>query len=489
MEKRQLLYKWFNDAFSAFMVLMVAISVFSHDNPFLQLGKVQLLVVAVGVCAVLFGTLLLWDKYAKQPSCKNRTLALLFGIYFLLQLAVAIKLQVLPKQTWDYPIVYNEAANRVLNGALPTDYFAQFPNNTPYYWVLCGFFGVLHWFGVQNFMLPLLVLNSLCIDIALWMIYKTACCILGNKWGFAALLLGFISPALLLYVPIAYTDTLSLPFVCGAVYSWVLARKKNQTGEKQGAIQFTVLAAVLVAAGTILKISVAILMIAFVIDILLFWEKKNAGSCMLSAVISFALLFSAGNGAAQKAMPAYNTVGIPHTHWIMMGLNGNGNYCDADYQLTLSHDTYKERVAFTEQEIVNRIQAMGPIGFVSHCKEKLAFMISDGTYFAPAKLDRNAKQPSVWHAFVVPNGKYAGFLYYWADGLQICLLLACAAGSWYAAKNRDNSLTVCRVAWFGLVLFLLLWENRSRYLLNFLPLFLLCAVDGFYALVKNLNSK
>ena len=47
-----------------------------------------------------------------------------------------------------------------------------------------------------------------------------------------------------------------------------------------------------------------------------------------------------------------------------------------------------------------------------------------------------------------------------------------------AARFRAHGATVARVAVFGLLLFLLLWETRSRYLMNFLPVLLLAAFPG-----------
>lgn len=478
MNKREKLYRIFNYGFSAWMLLLVAISLLSHDNPFLNPTTSKLLLTSVCAGAVLLGAAYLWHKKGQAPKREWCLLGVLFGIYFLLQLFVAIKLQVLPIPTWDYPIVYCEAANRVLSGVPPTDYFANFPNNTPYYWLLCGYFTVLHWFGVQDFMMPLLVLNSLCINVALLLLYKMAKRVVGAKWAVPVLLLGFFSPALLLYVPIAYTDTLSLPFVCGAAYVWLLAREANQNENTQKAIWLGLLAVTLTAMGAALKMSVAVLAIAFLLDALILWRGKATLKCIVTFVLCFVVLLGGINKTAQKAMPVYDTVGIPHTHWVMMGLHGDGSYYNDDYELTLSYDTYEERVAFTKQEIVRRVKEMGPIGLLAHFKEKLAFMISDGTYYAPAKIDRCAKKPCVWHRFVVPNGQYTGFLCYLADALQICLLAFCAVGSWRAAKTGENTLTVYRMAWFGLMLFLLLWENRSRYLVNFIPLFLLCAGEG-----------
>lgn len=479
MKKEKTLYTVFGYAFAVFMVLLAGISLLTHNNPFLDLGRVQLLVATVLVGGILILLLRLWDKKGKAPQNEWLVIGVLFLVYFMAQCFVMDKLQVLPRGEWDYTLVFREAEERVLHGTPPTDYFGNFPNNVPYYWFLVGFFGLLHRFGVTEFMLPLMVLNLVCIDASLLMLYGMARRMLGKKWAVMVLILGMVSPALLLYIPIAYTDTLTLPFVCGAAYLWLLARECFHTEKNKQTALFAGLASIVAALGAVLKVSVAILVVAFVLDALLFWDGRRRWMPLAVGVACFAVVLLGGNKLAHEAMPTYDVVKIPYTHWIMMGLHNEGSYYDPDYQLTLSYPSYEERVAFHKQEIARRVREMGPLGFLDHCREKLAFMISDGTYYAPSKLNRAAAKPSIWHEFVVPGGKYAGILYYGADALQICLLLGCAVSSWRAARQGDHRLTVFRVALFGLVLFLLLWENRSRYLVNFIPLFLLCAGSGF----------
>ena len=66
--------------------------------------------------------------------------------------------------------------------------------------------------------------------------------------------------------------------------------------------------------------------------------------------------------------------------------------------------------------------------------------------------------------------------------LALLLTLALRAGlcvaAARAARSRAHGATVARVAVFGLMLFLLMWETRSRYLMNFLPVLLLAAFPG-----------
>ena len=46
-----------------------------------------------------------------------------------------------------------------------------------------------------------------------------------------------------------------------------------------------------------------------------------------------------------------------------------------------------------------------------------------------------------------------------------------------------------QIAVFGLFLFLLIWETRSRYLVNFVPIFILLGIDGIQEICSLLPMK
>ena len=46
-----------------------------------------------------------------------------------------------------------------------------------------------------------------------------------------------------------------------------------------------------------------------------------------------------------------------------------------------------------------------------------------------------------------------------------------------------------QLAVFGLFLFLLIWETRSRYLVNFVPVFLLLGADGLRESLKWMKGR
>ena len=45
-------------------------------------------------------------------------------------------------------------------------------------------------------------------------------------------------------------------------------------------------------------------------------------------------------------------------------------------------------------------------------------------------------------------------------------------------KKENNILNTAKLSILGLLLFLLIWETRSRYMLNFIPIYILVWVSG-----------
>ena len=69
--------------------------------------------------------------------------------------------------------------------------------------------------------------------------------------------------------------------------------------------------------------------------------------------------------------------------------------------------------------------------------------------------------------------------------------------SLFAIKKPEKNETILRLSIFGLFLFLLIWETRSRYLVNYLPVMQIISFIGIERLyeflkagkLKNINNK
>ncbi len=136
----------------------------------------------------------------------------MLAAYFAVQLAFSFLMQVSASPTWDFGIVFSAAKEYVLNGTMPGEYFTQFHNNAPMYLLLVAFFKLLHAFGAENFMPFALVLNNLLINASLLALYWALRQLYGAKNALFGLAGAFLFLCFLMYGPILYTDTATMPF-------------------------------------------------------------------------------------------------------------------------------------------------------------------------------------------------------------------------------------------------------------------------------------
>ena len=71
--------------------------------------------------------------------------------------------------------------------------------------------------------------------------------------------------------------------------------------------------------------------------------------------------------------------------------------------------------------------------------------------------------------------------------LLILILFSCLK----IVKEKDwqNKNNILLIAMYGLIVFLLIWENRSRYILTMLPIYILFGIEGINYICDNLFKK
>lgn len=474
---KQRCYTLFGWGFAALFAVVLADVIFNNRTPYYAVEILPALVCCGVVFAVLATAWRLWQKRGVQPEGRAEIflVAALLGGWWAVQLVFAFVLEVQPTRTWDFGLVFSAAQQYAQSGVLPGDYFSQFHNNASMYLVLVALFKVLGALGVQDVMSAALVCNTLCVNVSLLLLYRVLRRLYGVKSALFGLAGAFLFLPFLLYGPIVYTDTVTLPFPIGALALWLSARDRPAGA---GRMLRCAGAGLLAAAGAWLKITVAIALAAAVLDAVLYLGRRGwkMAGCM---VLSFAALYGALSLAALHSpwLPAYDREkAIPWQHWVMMGLSGDGGYNDDDYKLTLQGEDYSARVEIAQTEIARRVEEMGPGGLLSHGLDKLSYIFGDGLYYAPMKLDiGSVHKGNPLQAYFIQGMRHTGRAVYAALGVQAALLAGLAAAGARSAFRRRHRATVLRVAVLGLALFLLLWEARSRYLVNFLPVMLAAA--------------
>ena len=307
-EAGEKLKRAFTGAFALLFAIIVLCAVFCNQNVFGTQSPRSLLAgglaLAVGVlCAAWLLRLL----PAPGKRLRRTLLAAFFTLCFLAQAHVGRALVVGATGDWDFGIVLRAALDFAADGAQGGIYFNNFPNNQPLMLLLAGLFRLLRACGVTE-EYELLVwgmrFGAMLLQLALFFLYLCAARLLGRRAGALALLLGAATAPFLLYAPVYYTDTVTAPIPIAILYCWLrlrAARREGRPGRGPLAAVF-----VLGVLGTLLKVTVVIMVIAVVLDLIMSWfegqmRKSRGGSKKMwipvaAIVLAFILLLPYGRG-------------------------------------------------------------------------------------------------------------------------------------------------------------------------------------------------
>ena len=244
-----------------------------------------------------------------------------------------------------------------------------------------------------------------------------------------------------------------------------------------------------------IKPTVLIIYIAIGILILLRWKKEYLQKQIILLVVAAILGIGITSGIIniieqpikvklEKEYPDIVTPGI--LHFIGLGLgnldddpSGYGGWNEPEVTWTQQHinsPTYRQEAL---QHIWDRITDYGIVGYPGHLLNKLIWAGSDGTFFYGLEgefhLEEQSQQNTLrgWlqNGFYIETDFYQKWFSSWMQGvwLMICIMSALSICR-LSGNAYSNS---AKLSILGLFLFLLLFENRSRYLFLYLPVLLI----------------
>lgn len=490
---QRMLYKLFCVIFGLLYLWISYLCLTEGQIQPLDITTVLSVTAVVSVICVLFYRFLYRREMRRMPGIgkKNRDMLILmmfFLLYFPLQVYIAVYMYSVPGTSWDFNVVAGHAMDyagyqgetvsyRDVMSDSAASYFSLWPNNIPLYLLLGKIFRLFAGADISLNAVGI-GLNIVAIDIAIAFMYLSVRKATGTMAAaVVSLLLALLHIPMLIYVPIYYTDTLTLPFPIIGFYLW-LRVKESLGSEKTGlALVYTSVMAFLLGAGAILKLSVIFFLIASAVDGLVTMKlKKSLLIVAVLLIIGMTVYLAGYQLCLDSDMVVSDKEGcyIPKLHWVMMGLQGKGNYFDPDYQLTLSVPE-EARDDLVRYMIRMRIENYGFSGMVKHLHAKIAFVWAEGTYYSSLKIERDRFAKCWLDRYVnwmgdrfVPYAEYC-------QGLLLINLLMFVVAAMSVAFNkpkRNQLVLVALISIFGLFLFECLWEARSRYIFNYLPVFL-----------------
>ena len=307
------------------------------------------------------------------------------------------------------------------------------------------------------------------------------------------------------WVFVPYSDTLG--FACTAALLWlalVLARAKRPA---QQAASGAALCVLLVLAPAV-KPTIVIAYIAVAIALLIYeraFLRRHLRQVLALAACA-ALLFGGYHVWEQRGKDAIapaaeweeNAFGL--AHFFLLGTNERteqdlagrvtslyGTWNQPDLDFSRSFAVKSERDAADWQRALERLRGYGPAAAAQHYAKKLVWSFSDGTFsygmegrFLQTDPDGLSGISRVLCEFVAAGSPFfQNIASAWYQGVWLTVCLTSALTMWPGLHRRSAAELALFLSGGGLMLFLMLFECRARYVIIFLPVYVLISAGMF----------
>lgn len=420
--------------------------------------------------------------YRKEGQIKKYFWMILFSfllVYGTVQLYIGLRLRFEP--AFDLEAIYGGAVEWYKTGTFSghQEYFYRFKNNLGGLLLLYLsnlFLGAF----TQDFFLIGTIIN--CAGLCLTFLLLALIC--RELWGeiSSVICLGSITLMLpfLFMGATFYTDSLSMPYVAGSIFLFLKMKKAPGIKKKNAYAAGLGLCCTL---GAWVKGTVWILLIAVMIMLLLQGEKKEILTCsvtMLAVAFLFNLFLNSFFYGKYLNDEIEQEKKLSVTHWIMMGLEGEGSYNPGDYEFSYGIEEAKERKEANIGEIQNRLKERKIMGMIQLFASKTVKDYGEGTLGLSDFLDDNPVNTSKLHDYVLYSGKHFERYQNYCRIILLTFLflfLYAVNREWKAGQKMGGWILI-ELAFLGIFAFLMIWESGYRYVSNFLPVIILGAVRG-----------
>lgn len=382
----------------------------------------------------------------------RRITAVMCIILFTAQLITAIFADFTPINDLSY--ICTGAKNLILNKNIYTDipefhndYFETYPNNHFLFTVIYLLYRLEFAFtGNITDTLPT-ALNLISLNISYILMCRCAEMIHKPSEAFVCAVRGMLFTPLITYTCFFYTDSLTMPLVTASAYFYLEFKKSDKI------INLIICSAVMGMAYK-MKGSSLVLLIAVIIDMIL--NKNKLKNFAFITVPCFAVCKIISETALKILNISHEVLkqkSFPFIHWIMMSADGRGGYNSEDFLYTRSFVGDAKNAAILSR-LSEKLHNQGFFGFLGHLAEKTAYTWENFTFMAGYYY----------------NGSFSSRVFIVVSFMCHFTLLFSILTSMKKGRSETFMFRLCL---FGLIIFLLIWETRCRYLVSFFPLFLL----------------
>lgn len=473
------------------------------------------------------------NKKLKKGEHENRIYSLLyrhhiitgiafFVILFTVQLIIIINIY--QKVGWDVAASWNNAVLWHTDNALSDWALQTYPNNIGITYFMYFLQSLVSGLDIPGQYLFVVIINTLLVDFGIYITYKVSYKLKGFTVAIISTLLVTVLMGISGWIVVPYTDAVTLWIPVTIIYLYILLKENSLYGAQCNLAASGI--GILSVMGYYLKPQCVIVLIAIGLEELYEYiiyknikksTKNNTKKyiktksilkdkfvpLLAGVLIMFFLNMAVGKYVLPDDFTRDNS--MPVSHFLMMGLDespygGLGSYSADDVFKTCDYKTKKEKKEYCQAIISKRLKNFGIAGFINHLYYKGIWVLGDGTFF----WQKEAGQEFFVEDYSLNNGNLQktirGFYYDNSNEnnkrhmdfmgiitgiwfLTLCFTVFAPLSVGKTLKNRK--VAIC-MAVLGCVMFTLLFEGRSRYLINYIPFFAFIAATGIYDFYKSI---
>ena len=523
-----------------FTILTLGLLILSITRPQNYLSSARMGIQTVIFATLFVGIVFLWKRFSPYILSSMKVFLPVAAAYWILLYLISVIHGNAYHVVGDYEILYISALEMADGQELSfTHYFMTYGNNVGPMLLLAGIFRLSHLVGLNEFY-PALFLSTLTVIGSIWAVgellsdggllfsvNKVNCIFAGSEdcvfageknrsKNMRIPVLVFTAFCLPLYVFTGafYTDTLSFGLGVIAVALMKLSLRKKK------AWWLMIPAGVVTVLGAVWKITALIFIIAVAIVwliSLLSGKKKNVKNKKKKADIKeeikeentednkiwkktavYALtvaVFAILVFAIFHSIPIYKDAkqySNPTTAWLALGMRGNGSYSenvefsDAVNELSSKEEKNAYIKAYMKEHANEAFS-------LNHILSKAQNNFAGGTFTCSDFTVNTSGHSMIWE-LMDPGGRYyygaSGYAFSYVAMMYLLFFLGgvCALIRLFQGKNGLPFMKVAAdLSFFGLFLFLMIWESNNRQLYNQLPVMILATFGSAELLLSGFN--
>ena len=455
-----------------------------------------------GLSFILFSFLLAIFKCIDKWDNKKKTffIVAILSILFIVQFILLIDVKT--TQVTD-PYLINDQARAIVLGIdkivdyNSSNYFLQYSNNNFCLLLVIMITKLFKFLHINLFNNYLVLFNIFMIDLSIILSYKYAKRLKNKEFAIKVLLLNVLNPLNYLFIHWTYTCTYFAPFMVGILYLYNKISDSKKIDMKYTIL--TIIFGIVSVIGYFLRPIIVIPLIAIFIVVIInlisnykVIKERISSNYKKIIIVVFAFLFSVLT--CYKVVSYYSNKyspdksrNFPVTHWIMMGIHGEGMVNEVDNNFTFKYKTKKEKINANIWEIKRTLLDYGVTGLVNHLVIKLPVTWSDGIseyYFRSGNIINNS------YTYNYIYGEKKDFVVVYCQSFRILTIFLLILSLFNQLKKKSDYRFIFSLTLFGGVLFYLLWEAKNAYSYPFITLiiFLCCDALNNISLKSLINS-